>query len=191
MTTIDTLRSLQKRIRKATKPDRELDARLYGLGKGLVPREFFRGAMNWQFVHPDNHNEIYYVPFDAVSPYTTDPDGLGACVALMREVLPGWKGGVEWGRNDARGSCFASAQVPYGYDGPAPWPEGWGHNDNPCRAVLDAIIAARIAVIAEEEANKIAEKSTDWQCPNCKNYQYKAYGFECDECGTECPEDQR
>ena len=35
------------------------------------------------------------------------------------------------------------------------------------------------------------QSSTDWQCPNCKRHQYKVYGFECDECGTECPEDQR
>ena len=33
--------------------------------------------------------------------------------------------------------------------------------------------------------------STDWQCPNCNRIQYKAYGYECDECGTECPEDLR
>lgn len=33
--------------------------------------------------------------------------------------------------------------------------------------------------------------STDWQCPNCNRIQYKSYGYECDECGTECPQDQQ
>lgn len=35
------------------------------------------------------------------------------------------------------------------------------------------------------------EPATDWQCPNCHQYQYKVYGYECDECGTMCPDDQR
>ena len=40
-----------------------------------------------------------------------------------------------------------------------------------------------LKVVARDDGDEV----TDWQCPNCKRYQYKAYGFECDECGTKCP----
>ncbi|MBA2125097.1 hypothetical protein DLM45_02505 [Hyphomicrobium methylovorum] len=63
---------MQTRLREATGPDSELDkdisTALNHYDDSLVP---------WG---GDLH------PYD----YTTDPDGLGACVALMRSVLPRW-----------------------------------------------------------------------------------------------------
>ena len=65
---IESLRSLQKRIREATGPDRNLD---------------------WDI------REAFYPGRVGQAPlFTLDPDGLGPCVALMREVLPGYV----WGK---------------------------------------------------------------------------------------------
>jgi len=63
MTNLESLRSLQKRIREATGPDRNLDWDI---------REAFNPGRMGQ-----------------VSRYTLDPDGLGPCVALLEAVLPG------------------------------------------------------------------------------------------------------
>lgn len=71
--TIESLKALQKRIREATGPDRELDKAIW-LAIGNAPR-----------VVPEG----YTLNAGLAPRYTTDPDGLGACVGLMREVLPG------------------------------------------------------------------------------------------------------
>ena len=113
MTTIDTLKSLQKRIREATGPDRKLD---------LAISETLLGHRKW-------HD---------LSRYTTDPDGLGACVALQRAVLPG----RQW-RRDYDGDIFLRGGV---YARPLA---------NDCLTFLDAIVSA---LIAEEEA-KLQEKA--------------------------------
>ena len=63
---LEPLRSLQKRIREATGPDRDLDEEIC---LAFLPNEQFR---------------VGEMPY-----FTTDPDGLGACVALQSEVLPG------------------------------------------------------------------------------------------------------
>lgn len=64
MTRLETLRSLQTRLRDATGPDRRIDVAIL---------------------------DALSDPSSIVLPhYTADPDGLGACVALMRSVLPGW-----------------------------------------------------------------------------------------------------
>lgn len=123
MTTINTLRSLQKRIREATGPDRGID--------GTISRAF-------NFFDRDGFSP----------PFTSDPDGLGACVALMREVLPG----CEWTRNGygdfhilvGRGSIYE--RMVGGHAGP-----------NDCIRFIDAIVSARIAVIAELEAKEKAD----------------------------------
>ena len=61
---LESLRSLQKRIREATWPDRNLD--------WDIREAFYPGRMG-------------QAPL-----FTLDPDGLGPCVALMRMLLPGW-----------------------------------------------------------------------------------------------------
>lgn len=59
----------------------------YGKARGDLVRPAKRGSRE-----PFEH----IMACDGPSPllrspnYTTDPDGLGACVGLMREVLPGW-----------------------------------------------------------------------------------------------------
>lgn len=62
---LSTLKSLQTRIREATGADRFLDADIWRklIGDVLPPKDYPK--------------------------LTSDPDGLGACVGLMREVLPG------------------------------------------------------------------------------------------------------
>ena len=64
MTNLESLRSLQKRIREATGPDRNLD--------WDIREAFYPGRMG-------------QAPL-----FTLDPDGIGPCVALMRAALPGW-----------------------------------------------------------------------------------------------------
>jgi len=79
MTNLESLRSLQKRIREATKPDRELDAAIakaFGMPHGY---------------HEWIEDRTYYDTFEQAARFTTDPDGLGPCVALQRAVLPEWK----------------------------------------------------------------------------------------------------
>jgi len=61
---LESIRSLQKRIREATGPDRNLD--------WDIREAFYPGRMG-------------QAPL-----FTLDPDGLGPCVALMRAALPGW-----------------------------------------------------------------------------------------------------
>jgi len=74
MTNLESLRSLQKRIREVTGPDRDLD--------GAIAK-----ALDASFSAP---------PYLTDAPeFTLDPDGLGPCVALMREVLPGWTRAVD------------------------------------------------------------------------------------------------
>jgi len=62
---LTTLKSLQKRIREATGPDRFLDADIWRklVGDVLPPKDYPK--------------------------LTTYPEGLGACVALMHERFPG------------------------------------------------------------------------------------------------------
>lgn len=106
--TLETLRSLQTRIREATGADRELD---FDIG------------------------DLIKIPPHEVTPhYTTDPDGLGACVALMHATLPGrhWK-------RDYDGDIFLRGG---GYARPLA---------NDCLTFIDAIMSA---VIAEEEQEK-------------------------------------
>lgn len=47
--------------------------------------------------------------------------------------------------------------------------------------VLAALSPAQADAVPADD-----EDATDFQCPNCKRYQYKAHGFECEECGTDC-----
>jgi len=72
---LSTLKSLQSRIREATGADQELD---------FAIRKTFKLGPLWC-------SRYITDPDDMAPRFTTDPDGLGACVGLMREVLPGWR----------------------------------------------------------------------------------------------------
>lgn len=114
---LESLRSLQKRIREATGPDRNLD--------WDIREAFYPGRMG-------------QAPL-----FTLDPDGLGPCVALMREVLPG----CEWGRNtNGHWFIFETPTVVLAWALPLA---------NDCLRFLDAIVSA---LIAQEEA-KHTEKA--------------------------------
>lgn len=121
---LSTLKSLQSRIREATGADRELDIAIWD---ALDPTETIGP--------PGPRIESSIAP-----PYTTDPDGLGACVALMRSQFPD----ANWER----------VQRQMGICGIRNGPQ-WSHWVKPlandCLTFLDAICAA---LIAEEEAKQ-------------------------------------
>jgi hypothetical protein len=74
---LESLRSLQKRIRESKGVDPRLD------------RDIAFALTDWTL----SSQELPPI-------FTADPDGLGPCVALLRSVLPGcaWKvGEIEWG----------------------------------------------------------------------------------------------
>ena len=122
---LESLRSLQKRIREATGPDRNLD--------WDIREAFYPGRMG-------------QAPL-----FTLDPDGLGPCVALMREVLPG----REWSRDSAW--CFwIWEQISKNAWGAKKRIDGGPYRlANDCLTFLDAIFSA---AIAQEEA-KHTEKA--------------------------------
>ncbi len=99
---LESLRSLQMRIREATGPDRELDCLIAAAVSGgdLHPTSDLSGIIG---------SGIYV----RVPSYTTDPDGLGPCVALMRMLLPGYRREVfeRWGYEDGRGWFIAECLV--------------------------------------------------------------------------------
>lgn len=117
-TRLETLRSLQTRIREATGPDRDLD---FDIG-----------------------DIIEIPPWEVTPNYTTDPDGLGACVALMREVLPGY--GRLVSQNTA--SSFVEMQHPDGRSRLT----GKASHAIETHATLLAIVSALIAI--EEQAKE-------------------------------------
>lgn len=130
MTTIDTLKQLQQRIREATGPDRKLD---------LAISETLLGHRKW---------------YD-LSRYTTDPDGFGACVALMRDQFPGALWAV-WDMEDGPGCRLLIPGKSGAYhDGvEVQTPVDKWTPPTVCAAMIDCVIAARIAVIAEEQARE-------------------------------------
>ena len=79
MTNLESLRSLQKRIREAKGSDRALDA---DIAEAIGGWTSYPGD-NW--IGP--RGQI------CVPSFTLDPDGLGPCVALLEAVLPcrSWK----------------------------------------------------------------------------------------------------
>jgi len=123
--TLESLRALQTRIREATGPDRELDIAIWD---ALDPTETIGP--------PGPRIESSIAP-----PYTTDPDGLGACVALHNEMFPSG----HWARTpDGTFRAFRA---------------GYAHEANPlandCLTFLDAIFSAKIAELeAEQEKEK-------------------------------------
>lgn len=142
MTNLESLRSLQKRIREATGPDRNLD--------WDIREAFYPGRMG-------------QAPL-----FTLDPDGLGPCVALLRSVLPGyaWKVGTCCVSDDAwvvpDFNCPVHGERLRAEYGEIEWGSIWDTgididrrpSGNVCLALLDAIISA---LIAQEEAKEKAD----------------------------------
>ena len=132
---LESLRALQTRIREATGPDRELDLE--------IMRAFYPECQ-WTIAstHPAIGNRLSEAFF-----FTTDPDGLGACVALMHATLPG----CEWVRTEDRSFQIwreIGVKVPIGYlSYRAPLA-------NDCLTFLDAICSAKIC---ELEATLVQE----------------------------------
>lgn len=143
---LESLRSLQKRIREATGPDRDLD---HAILLTLLPRT--------------RTDLITYG-----TPFTTDPDGLGPCVALLRSVLPGyaWKVGTCCVSDDAwvvpDFNCPVHGERLRAEFGEIEWGSIWDTgididrrpSGNVCLALLDAIVSA---LIAQEEAKEKAD----------------------------------
>lgn len=133
MTNLESLRSLQKRIREATGPERKLD---------LAICKMFNQRMSWS-------GDIEGL---GSLPYTLDPDGLGPCVALKREVLPGCR----WTKTASGRYRVWGNEPDYILEGSHP--AIWSDSEplaNDCLTFLDAIFSA---VIAKEEA-KHTEKA--------------------------------
>lgn len=129
---LESLRSLQKRIREATGPDRKLDAAIakaFGMPHG--EKEWIEDR---SFCRID----------EQAQKFTADPDGLGPCVALQRAVLPGCK----WERD----RC-GSLRIWHPDNGAGPSIVFAPAND--CLTFLYAIVGA---LIAQEEAKENADE---------------------------------
>lgn len=112
---IEALRSLQARIREAKGADRELDI-----------------AIAVAFKHR-------HCPTGMVHHYTVYPDGLGACVSLMHEVLPGHK----WEKYADGKFCVRGGQLQ--------WALGVKPLASDCLTFLDAIFSAKISELEATE----------------------------------------
>lgn len=153
MSKLETLRSLQERMRAATGPDRKLDAEII---VALTPTKVTADDLVYLSVP---RKEDYCQPgtywlkqrsglsLRTAPCLTSDPDGLGACVALMREVLPG----CEWGRTvDGAFVVWGETYALLPGDEPDVLGSRWPLATD-CLTFLDAIISA---VIAKEEARE-------------------------------------
>jgi hypothetical protein len=155
--TLETLRSLQQRIREATGPDRVLDAEIaivLGADEISVTWVIRTDAIGQRIVvNPASCTEVLLRDFGRyldLPLYTLDPDGLGACKALMLEVLPGkpwtktasgrfriWGDDVSLVLQSNPLHCLSDADP----------------LANDCLTFIDAIISA---AIAEEEAKQLS-----------------------------------
>ena len=140
---IETLKSLQQRIRTSTGPDRDLDALIYAWRHNAVSLGYSSIDHGWVFEYPAGKDCIEN---EDLTRYTTDPDGLGACVSLLNAVLPG----VEWSR-DTDGEFWLWRET-----GSPQQEIGWiSHSSkiaNDCLTFIDAIISAAIAQLEAQEA---------------------------------------
>lgn len=166
---LESLRSLQKRIREATGADRELDALIcaalrYAPGQSIdhyiYKFPLWRGRKDGrvEVVHESGDGGAHF----CVPQLTLDPDGLGACVALMKQVLPGWRREVTeiYGGFDVR--LFSPLFAPGVSDPPECHPLGdvifeEGHALE-THALLLAIVSAKIA---EMETKQLEQASSD------------------------------
>lgn len=120
---LSTLKSLQTRIRESKGADRELDQ---AIDEALTSDS----AQQWW-------------PY-----YTADPDGLGACVGLMREVLPG----CEFELSTLYG--IATVALPLNAEiGPD---TARREDGNLCLTFLGAICAAKIAELEARQTETAA-----------------------------------
>lgn len=86
MTSLDTLRDLQRRVAAASGPDREIDAGVWCFERGYVLRAWNTNTVFWSKVADGmqfNGNDMMRI----VPRYTASLD---AAVALLNRVLPGW-----------------------------------------------------------------------------------------------------
>lgn len=159
---LESLRSLQNRIREAKGADRKLDAEI-AIALGLVsgaPWEIFTDRLGERTARNSmSGTEVLLRDFGRylkLPKLTSDPDGLGSCVALMEELLPrkdGWRLSLHShayidGFYQGDGICQATILHPVSSGGkPRFRCEGVGY----CMAILLAIVAA---LIAQEEAKE-------------------------------------
>lgn len=138
---LSTLRSLQKRIREATGPDRELDCEIAN----------FHG---WRQDADYNYTPSGAMTLDEPPHYTSDPDGLGACVALQRDLLPHLNAHITLYRNWCR--VILAREEGSGktlHEMVVASPER--SDDNVCLAYCESIISARIAELEAEQKERV------------------------------------
>lgn len=156
MTRLDTLKSLQSRIREATGADRDLDAEICAVlryGHRDECSGFLRSFPVWRV---KEYGRVEVIddsgspgPWFTCAELTTYPDGLGACVGLMRNVLPG----CEWER-EFRNFGIYNIRTSEGS-----WHE-IGYSTKPlandCLTFIDAIISAEISKLEAEQEKERA-----------------------------------
>jgi len=147
---LESLRALQKRIREATGPDRELDAEIFAtFNNGIVFKDYCDVPSGYICRVRIGRRIVSDFP-----DYTTDPDGLGACVALIEAALP-------------EANCIGFDRTPLSVIGyvsrnyvkAGGWLKESERTDrNTCLALLESAIAARIAELEAEQ-----EKQTEFR----------------------------
>ena len=150
---LESLRSLQKRIREAIDPDRELDGDIIVALKG--------GEIVWKMANytMEQYPAHRYPSKNHLSGFANEhvpllTASIDACVALMREVLPG----CEWSRDSAWCFWIWEQISKNAWDAKKRIDGGPYRLANDCLTFLDAIFSA---AIAQEEA-KHTEKAA--QC---------------------------
>ena len=154
MTNLESLRSLQKRIREAKGIDRRLDADIcaslrfapdQSIGHYISKFPVWRGRKDGrvEVVHDNGDGGAHFWAPEL----TLDPDGLGPCVALQRAVLPGWSLCLTVGLSgdyavihEFDPPCRRLPSEPFSF-----------RSYNICLTALDAILSA---LIAQEEAKE-------------------------------------
>jgi len=154
----DSLEQLQKRVREATGPDRELDAWIIVM---LTPTKVTDDDLVYLIkTEPEDHCApgTYWLKQRSGASLRTAPlltTDLGACVALMRSLLPGWRREVfeRWNVDDLAngpppiGECSVSLE-PF-YSGAPVIKETHALETH---ALLLAIISAKLSLSKEKEA---------------------------------------
>ncbi|CCB64430.1 hypothetical protein [Hyphomicrobium sp. MC1] len=163
MTTIESLRSLQGRLREAKGPSRELDAELHAWRIGGTSLGYLSIDDCWLFSFPNAARTG--IDDNDLPRFTTFPEGLGACVGLCMEVLPGWawKTGTCCVSDDAwvvpDFNCPVHGERLLKQFGPIAWGSIWDTGididrrpaGNACLALLDAIVSAKLSELEAQE----------------------------------------
>ena len=159
---LESLRSLQKRIREAKGADRKLDAEI-AIALGLVsgaPWEIFTDRLGERTARNSmSGTEVLLRDFGRylkLPKLTSDPDGLGPCVALLEAVFPGALWSV-WNMEHGPGArilcpgksgAFHDGQYAE-VDELSDWTPA-----SVCHALIDCAVSA---LIAQEEAKEKAD----------------------------------